>query len=283
MNCHLCNSTAVRLFSQEQRGEQWFTLLYCPDCQVVQSWEQTGRVSPDYITLTAAAIDTEHLWCQAEHKQPAFQQWQHLTRPHWPTPPGRLLDVGCGTGGFLAYAARHDWEVFGFDASSAQAEHARHRFAQVRQADSCQEYLAQLPAPPPRFQMVTLWDVLEHIRTPHAFLRELAPLLTNDGLLFLSIPNAGALHWKRLLYRMMGKPLSLDPWEHVFYYSRHALQRWLPEWGWQVVAMGSVVCYPRPWSPFEMVRRGGFALLNRMPDWAPQIYCMARPLPPRSP
>ena len=124
--------------------------------------------------------------------------------------------------------------------------------------------------------MVTLWDVLEHIREPQAFIQEISHILTPDGLLFLAIPNGGALPWKRLLYRLLGKQLSLDPWEHVFYYSCQALQKWLPIWGFQVEAIGSMVCYPRTCSPFERVRRTGFALLNKLPSLAPQIYCVAR-------
>lgn len=276
MNCRLCAGTHVTLFSQEYRGEQPFTLIHCPTCHVIQTLEQYETVSPDYLTLADDAIDQDHLWCQSGHKEVAFQQWQQMTQPYWPATPRRLLDVGCGTGGFLAYAAQHTWEVFGFDASQAQANRARQHFPQVHHATHCQEYLARLSPVGPPFSMITLWDVLEHIRTPETFLQALSPALAEDGLLFLSIPNGGALHWKRWLYRMVGKPLSLDPWEHVFYYSPQALRRWLPEWGFRVEKIGSVVCYPRPFSLFEMGRRAGFALLNPIPRLAPQIYCLAR-------
>ncbi|MEO5339255.1 MAG: class I SAM-dependent methyltransferase [Magnetococcus sp. MYC-9] len=276
MNCRLCATTDVELFSREQRGDQGFTLLFCRACQVIQTLEQYVAVSPDYVTLAGRSIDQAHLWCQAGHKQPAFRQWQRITQPHWPTGPRRLLDVGCGTGGFLTHAARQGWEVFGFDASQAQVDHARQHFPHVHRATRCLEYLARLSTPSPPFAMITLWDVFEHIRDPHPFLEELSAALADDGLLFLSIPNGGALHWKRSLYRILGKPLSLDPWEHCFYYSCHALQRWLPEWGFQVLGIGSVICYPRPLSLFEMARRTGFALMNRVPSLAPQIFCLAR-------
>ncbi|MBF0399296.1 MAG: class I SAM-dependent methyltransferase [Magnetococcales bacterium] len=276
MNCRLCGGTEAVLFSKEQRDHRPFTLVHCRTCQVIQTLEQYEAVSPDYLTLADGSIDQHRLWCQADHKEPAFRQWQRITQPRWPDGPRHLLDVGCGTGGFLAYAARQGWQVFGFDASSAQADHARQRFPQVRHATSCQAYLAQLSAAAPPFAMITLWDVFEHIRAPQTFLQALSATLSTNGLLFLSIPNGKALHWKRWLYRMTGKPLSLDPWEHVFYYSGQALQRWLPEWGFQVETIGSMVCYPRPLSLFELVRRTGFALLNRTPSLAPQIYCLAR-------
>ena len=136
MNCRLCATAEVSLFSRQQRDGQNFTLLYCPACQVVQSLEHHEAVSPDYVTLAPAAIDQSYLWCQAEHKKPAFRQWQQITQPYWSTPPGQLLDVGCDTGGFLAYAASQGWQPFGFDASLAQAQHAQQQFALVRHASS---------------------------------------------------------------------------------------------------------------------------------------------------
>lgn len=279
MTCHLCTSDQTHLFSREKRGDLCFTILRCQTCGVIQTAESHESVSPNYVTLTEEAIDTDRIWCQSEHKQAAFRQWGTNTQKLWPHPPGRLLDVGCGTGGFLRYAAQQGWEVFGFDASQAQADHARHRgaaFAQVRCATRCSDYLAQISLPTTPFSMVTLWDVFEHIRDPKAFLEEIHALLAHEGLLFLSLPNGGALPWKRQLHRLLGRPLSLDPWEHVFYYTTEALRRFLPAWGFRVEAMGSVACYPRPWSLFEVARRGGTALLNGFPQVAPQIYCMAR-------
>ncbi|MBF0096467.1 MAG: class I SAM-dependent methyltransferase [Magnetococcales bacterium] len=273
--CRLCQADALHPFAQEERQGLPYTIVHCRRCQAVQTLEQYEAVSPDYVNLPSSALDADHLWCQSAHKQAAFQQWQAITHPLWPDEPRPLLDVGCGTGGFLHFAATQGWQPYGFDASAAQASHAQKKFSQVRQASNCQDYLQQCTHPP-AFAMITLWDVLEHLRDPHTVMQQLHAALADEGLLFLSIPNAGALFWKRFLYRLLARPLSLDPWEHVFYYAPQTLQHMLPQWGFRVEQIGSVVCYPRPWSLFELQRRVGFALLNRLPTLAPQIYCIAR-------
>ncbi|MBF0183227.1 MAG: class I SAM-dependent methyltransferase [Magnetococcales bacterium] len=275
-NCRLCQAESLTPFGHERYHDLDYTIIYCKSCQAVQTVEQYDAISPTYVGMTPSAIDADHLWCQSDHKTAAFQQWQTLVQPLSTSPGGALLDVGCGTGGFLRYAAQQGWKPYGFDASGVQAAHARQQFDQVRQATGCRAYLAQLAQPGLAFAMITLWDVLEHLRAPQELMQELHAALDEKGLLFLSVPNSGALFWKRFLYRLLGRPFSLDPWEHVFYYSPLTLQKMLPHWGFRVEQIGSVVCYPRPWSWFEGGRRLGFALLNHFPAVAPQIYCVAR-------
>ena len=278
MQCRLCGSDQTQFFHKEQRDEKTFTVVQCQPCGMIQTVEHYDSVSPDYADLNTEAVDSARIWGQSTHKQPAFKQWLDLTQTQTKSPPGRLLDIGCGTGGFLQFAQQHHWQVFGFDASQAQADHSRqhNKLNHVRHATHCHDYLTQLAMPELTFSMVTLWDVLEHIRNPQPFLTEIHNLLEPDGLLFLAIPNGGAFTWKRPLFQLLKRPLSLDPWEHVFYYTPATLQHYLPKWGFSIENMGSIVCYPRPWSAFEMVRRTGFYLLNHFPTLAPQLFCLAR-------
>lgn len=275
MHCHLCYSIRVEPFSQEKRENQHYTIIRCQECAVIQTWEHHAPVSPDYLYLENEKIDADRLWCQSQHKSPAFSQWERILATNGANAPGPLLDVGCGTGGFLRHVAMRGWEPFGFDSSQAQVEHAQKYLPNVRQATSSTEYLAKLSNTAPLFQVITLWDVLEHIRQPASFMADLRPILHPDGLLFIAVPSGGALPWKKWLWKKLGRPFSVDPWEHVFYYTPDALEHYLQAWGFQVLQMGSVVCYPRPWSLFEMVRRAGFSLLERMPALAPQIFVLA--------
>lgn len=274
--CRLCASERVEPFARESRDGWEYVVVRCRACGVIQTRAPLAPVSPDYVALGRDRIDADRLWGQSDHKRPAFRQWQRVTRPVRPGPPGTLLDIGCGTGGFLRFAASRGWRVYGFDASQAQAEHARATFPEVRCSVGCADYLAQLGQPEQRFDMVTLWDVLEHVRDPRPFLEEIRAVLAPGGVLFISVPGGGALPMKRAFYRLLGRPFSLDPWEHVFHYTRDGLERLLREQGFVVEASGAVACYPRPWSPFEALRRTAFFLLEALPDRALQIYCVAR-------
>lgn len=253
-----------------------YTVVECKACRSLQTQEIYDPVSPDYIALGAADIDEERLWCQGEHKLSAFRRWrkQALGLLGDPTGQCRLLDVGCGTGGFLSFARTLGFEVYGFDAAEAQVSHAARTFDTVRVATSGREYLEALGRKDLRFRVATLWDVLEHVRTPVRFLGDLRSVLEPGGFLFVSVPSAGAMRWKRMLQHMRGLPdgYGWAPWEHVFYHSPVSLALVHRQAGLTPVKSGTVACYKRPLSTFEVFRRVGFILLGVVPSLAPQIF-----------
>ncbi|MDW8065788.1 MAG: class I SAM-dependent methyltransferase [Anaerolineae bacterium] len=103
---------------------------------------------------------------------------------------GRLLDVGCADGYFLELARAEGWEVTGVEVSAPMArEVARQlRIPVVLSVD---------PLPLEAFDVVTLWEVLEHLPEPVRELRRLAARLRRGGILMLSTPNAA--HWQAVL------------------------------------------------------------------------------------
>jgi len=185
-----------------------------------------------------------------------------------------LLDVGCGTGGFLAFISEF-FAVYGFDASAAQAEYARKIFPEVRRAASATEYVALLGCPEIKFDVITLWDVLEHIRRPIEFMNDLVAYLDSSGLIYISTPNANTMVIKSTLARFYWPGFDWAPQEHVAYYSPSTLRFLFAKLGLRVLRIGSTAVYPRPFSAFEVFRRMGFAVTAWFPKWAPQIYAFA--------
>jgi 2-polyprenyl-3-methyl-5-hydroxy-6-metoxy-1,4-benzoquinol methylase len=274
--CRLCSSELLRPVMRDEWRGQEYHVVRCATCDLVQTLEHYAAVSPDYIDLDDGAIDDDRLWCQGAHKQPAFQQWRAAAGKFLDVRDARLLDVGCGTGGFLDFAAGEGFRVYGFDASRAQAARARQRFPDVRQAYSPRAYLAELGELHLKFEIITLWDVLEHIRSPQPLLEEAAGVLNPGGCLFVSVPNGRAIAWKSVIYRIMRKRMDLIPWEHVFYYSPSSLRRCMQLAPFEVLKIGAVACYPRPLSTYEVCRRAGFKMLQILPGAAPQIFSWAR-------
>jgi 2-polyprenyl-3-methyl-5-hydroxy-6-metoxy-1,4-benzoquinol methylase len=277
--CYSCGSAHIRQVAQEVWGGQPYHVVRCLKCDLIQTVERVDPVSPTYVDLDDKAITEDRVWCQGTHKAPAFVQWQHLMGKHVDLSihRGRLLDMGCGTGGFLRFARDCGYEVFGFDASHAQVEYTQREFPHVRTAVTPGAYLTVLRRPDLTFKVVTLWDVLEHIRDPIALLSQVRSVLERGGCLFISVPNGGAIPWKQQVGQLRGKLPELIPWEHAFYFTPRSLRMILEQSGFRTVEIGSVVCYPRPLSLFEIARRMGFLLLRLMPRWAPQIYAIARP------
>jgi SAM-dependent methyltransferase len=100
-------------------------------------------------------------------------------------PPGRVLDVGCGTGLFLAVARRRGWQPFGVDESLEATRHARTHFG----LDVWVGEFGSFAENGERFDLVTGWDVIEHARDPVDLLRSARRCLAPDGLVSLSTPN----------------------------------------------------------------------------------------------
>jgi 2-polyprenyl-3-methyl-5-hydroxy-6-metoxy-1,4-benzoquinol methylase len=103
--------------------------------------------------------------------------------------PGRLLDVGCAMGVFLALAKERGWEVCGTDISEYAARFASERFKMDCRAGT----LRDAAFPDKHFDVITMWDVVEHFEDPLAELAEVRRVLADDGILIFDTPNEDSL------------------------------------------------------------------------------------------
>lgn len=97
----------------------------------------------------------------------------------------RLLDIGCGEGFFLFNASRAGYMTKGIEISQGAAEYARKEFDLDVEARPFEE----LWFPADYFDVVTLWQVLEHLPYPLVVLKEIHRILKPGGLLVTSTPN----------------------------------------------------------------------------------------------
>lgn len=136
---------------------------------------------------------------------------------------GRLLDVGCAAGYFLEAAAARGYDVAGVELS---AEARAQSPAALR--DRIAPSLASVDG---GFDVVTLWDVLEHLPSPDAALAEIAPRLAPGGALGLVLPVLGSVN-TRVAPRTWDQ---YKPPEHLWFFSRAALRALLARHGMEVV------------------------------------------------
>jgi len=162
---------------------------------------------------------------------------------------GHLLDVGCGSGGFLAAARRRDWAVSGVELSRTNVQVAR----QVRGLDVRRGSLEGAGFPDGRFDAVTLWEVIEHVPDPGATLAEAVRVLRPGGALFLSTPNAASL--SRLVLGADYPPFI--PWDHLQVFTAATLREALGRAGLRVERLVS-----RELNPFLIA---GFLRRRRRP------------------
>ncbi len=100
-------------------------------------------------------------------------------------PRGRLLDVGCGLGLFVKYAADHGWDAAGLEMSEWAAREGGKRYQVViYRAD-----LADAPIAPGSLDVVHFHHVMEHVLDPVATMRAARNLLRPGGLLVVEVPQ----------------------------------------------------------------------------------------------
>lgn len=172
--------------------------------------------------------------------------------------PGRLLDVGCGAGYFVAEALRGGWDASGIDVNAGLVETVRRRdglpLAEGRVED--------IDLPDGALDAATLWDSLEHVEDPMATLRATRRLVRPGGLLALSTPNIDGLY-PVLSYpvgRATGYWTHPEPPAHLFQFSVSTLGTMLEQAGFRVER----VVHTR--SPVKYtLAPGGLRLLSRHP------------------
>ncbi len=258
-------------------------VLSCRQCgSMFTSNRESYKTS--YDDLTAERLDASHIWLQGEHKFRAFGQWLEIVRSFSIRPLGEsiLLDVGCGTGGFLRFASPFVGDYCGFDHSLAQVTYAKQnpRFhSRIYRALSVNEFREQSNIS--RVDLVTLWDVLEHVHDPESFRRGIKELTSKGGLVFASVPNALFTRVKIAVWRVLSIECSekIVPWEHVFYYSHRGLRSLFQRSGLEIIKCGPVRNYDRSRSLRERVRRIYSHITYLFPvlkSVAPQIFVLAR-------
>ncbi len=151
--------------------------------------------------------------------------------------PGRLLDVGCGTGDFLALARARGWEVSGTELSPYAARVAAARGLTVVPGEVWETRL-----PPDRFDVATCWHVIEHVADPRRVLEEIRRVLRPGGWLVLATPNLDD-HIFRAAYRLARgrRPALYEEGErevHLFHFSARPLQALVTAAGLEVVELG---------------------------------------------
>jgi SAM-dependent methyltransferase len=135
------------------------------------------------------------------------------------TSPRRLLDFGCGDGGFIAAAATAGWYAVGVE---VQPEYARSRGLTVV------ERIEDTTGP---FDVITLWHSLEHVQSPRDVLMALSERLPPGGFLLVAVPNGDSVQ-----AQVFGSGwFHLDVPRHLFHFTPPALSRLLAHCGLKIV------------------------------------------------
>jgi SAM-dependent methyltransferase len=138
--------------------------------------------------------------------------------------PGRILDVGAAYGYFVKAARAAGWDASGVElAPEVAREAAKLAGAEIIAGDFLEVALA------PGFDVITMFDVIEHVRDPLAWLVRARELLAPGGLLVIETGDVASA-WARLLGRHW---YFLDPPQHLFYFTGAGLEALLARAGFR--------------------------------------------------
>lgn len=241
--CDLCGSEAHRVRFRFHD----INVVECESCGLVFVKTKEDASGTDGIYSSAYFLERDEYFTQdasgnldgvkKEHLRD-FRKGLDLLHQH--KRPGRLLDVGCAVGAFLNLARSEGWEVCGVDISEFAVSRAKELFG----VDAMVGELTELSLPAASFDVITMWDVVEHFPSPSRQLREARRILKDDGILLLDTPNEGALIRKasQLMYQLSGGKIvyparKLHHIFHLYYFSERTLRQILEASGFEVVQL----------------------------------------------
>jgi 2-polyprenyl-3-methyl-5-hydroxy-6-metoxy-1,4-benzoquinol methylase len=211
--CLVCNSSALKSI----RGYEKHFLIKCSNCSFVFAkkiptqkelelhYEGYGRndyLSPITIKRYNDILD-------------GFEKYKKTKK---------LLDVGCGIGYFLEVAIKRGWEVFGTEYTDEAIEICRKKGISMHKGVLNPENYEE-----ESFDIITSFEVIEHINNPIPELKNFYKLLRKGGLVYLTTPNFNSL----LRYRLKSEYNVICYPEHLSYYTPKTLKKVFLNTGFQ--------------------------------------------------
>lgn len=181
----------------------------------------------------AEFTDAEREW-NRNHSRVIERVWQQQCGDV----TGRFLDVGCGYGFVSAYLLRQGWRVDALDFSSfGVATHNPELLPFFTQGNIYELLQARIDSGA-TYDLVSLSNVLEHVRDPLELLDRLKALGDDRTLFQIMVPNDCSPLQRELLSRgLMGDDLWFFPPDHINYFNFASLRRVLENRGFHVVTM----------------------------------------------
>ncbi|HET7220715.1 MAG TPA: class I SAM-dependent methyltransferase [Vicinamibacterales bacterium] len=258
--CALCEERRTRLLVI-RKG---FHVVRCETCSLVYVSPRPKRQREIDALYTNRKYSTRQVSHAVSTSRMREAHWR-LARVEEHAPArGRLLDVGCSAGSFLLAARERGWHVRGIDISPGAVEHA----STAHGLDVRVATLEDAAFSPAAFDVITLFECIEHMLHPSRALTSAHRLLRDGGLLVITTPNVDGFV-PRVTYQLLGR--TIGAWEHptpphhLYQFSRRTLDALLQKAGFSVVS-----CRTRPMGLTFTVKQLQSAIIDalarRMPS-----------------
>jgi len=232
--CGLCGSSEAELILT--KGQ--FNIVRCTRCNLIRT---NPRMSGKYLMDAVYQTDASHIdrfqRFYLHSRKTNYRRWLTHLEPFRKI--NRLLDVGCGPGYFLEEASTLGWEPIGIEPSAAQVGFGAKQGLSViwGRAEEIQSLVEG------EFDVVTFWDVFEHLADPLTVALAVHSVLRPGGVVFMRLPDASILSIKSSLHVHERPPYSvyikyIFPWypdRHLYHYSPETLSNLMTRAGFNAL------------------------------------------------
>jgi len=232
-NCPVCGSQTFDLFLSGKdyflTGES-FNIVKCRECgfRFTNPRPQANALgryyeSPEYISHSDSKKGLFASVYQQMRKYTLFQKYTLITKLQQ---KGEILDIGCATGQFLNYMAKHGWKCTGIEPDEKTRSHAISEYGLQVFAEGQLDLFEKSS-----FDVITMWHVLEHVSDLNARLMQLNKLLKPLGSLLVAVPNCDAYDAKKYGKFWAGYDLP----RHLYHFTKSDVKLLMEKHGFTIV------------------------------------------------
>ena len=237
--CPSCETTNSEYLWMSEDGYDYVKcrhceMVYVTPCFTYDHWRDYNHIfqkeSDDLNEkLISSRVDENYL---AEDYS-RFSYYINLLRKY--RSHGRILDIGCLTGSFLKIAQEAGYSASGVEFRHLAVEHIKKSLNLDVHEGYFEEISLKMIAEKQRFEIITLWETLEHMLYPKRVIEDVSQLLVPGGHIAITVPNYDNLQVKILrerCFHCLGGPGNAG---HINMFTRFTLRQMLEQFGFEVL------------------------------------------------
>lgn len=253
-------------------------VVRCKNCGLIYT---NPRIKADLIIKGYSEGADENFASQAHARERTFERCLDTIEKATKGKRGKILDVGTATGSFLYVAKKRGWIVDGLEPNKWLCDWAKEHYdLPIKQKTIFEQHY-----PTETFDVITLWDVLEHVPDPTKVLQECNRILKKEGILVINYPDTGT--W---IAKLMGRKWVFLLSVHLYYFTPTTMRKMLEKTGLSIVLkkphfqsleLGYLMWRMKAYSPFlhtigyKTTKLLGLEKLQ-IPYWLGQTLVIAR-------
>ena len=234
MNCYLCKSEKYSKRIGSVRDNSNIDILECSDCGLVylsslkhiqnEFYEESGMHDDEVLDIDNWLKETEF----DDKRRYDFIKEKIINK--------NVLDFGCGVGGFLDLARKSTSSVSGVELEKALQPSFKQRNLDVF------ENLSKAQEENKKYDVITAFHVVEHLKNPKEILKDLSHLLTESGEMIIEVPNSNDV----LLTLYENKDFqNFTYWsQHLFFFNKTTMSELIKQAGLKLNWIKHVQRYP---------------------------------------